>query len=185
LEKLKVPKSPIALVGYMGSGKSKYGRKLAAQFEVPFIDLDHQIAEAAGMTISEFMSVKGELAFRKLEQSTLHQVLDQIQDQPAVLSVGGGTPCYYDNMERIRANCLTVYLFGSAGLLAARLADNRDHRPLLAHLSASDLPEFVAKHLFERQYFYGMAHLHVPIQKINIKLLIKQIHAYEQARDTQ
>jgi shikimate kinase len=167
----------IALIGYMGSGKSKLGRKLARKLDYLFLDLDGIIEVQNAQSIPDIIKEKGEIFFRKLERKTLHEVLEKYRGEQYVLALGGGTPCYYDNMEVVNNSCLSVYLYGAAGMLAARLLANRGERPLIAHVADADLPEFVAKHLFERQYFYGMAHLQMPINNATPENLIQIINS--------
>lgn len=144
----------ISLLGYMGSGKSTLGRELAAKLELPFKDLDQLIADRYQASVSELILNKGELFFRKVEREILEEVL---REPNFVLALGGGTPCYYDNMELLNRNSLTVYLERSIADLYTTLAEDRVERPLIAHLADADLKEFIAKHLFERREFYEKA----------------------------
>ncbi len=151
----------IVLLGYMGSGKSTIGKILARQLNYNFIDFDDFLQEREKMTIKEIFNVKGEIYFRKLENKYLKQVLEI---QPAtVISLGGGTPCYGDNMEIIKnSGNPTVYIKVAVGELTARLWKARAVRPLLAHQDTPEkMDEFVRKHLFERSFYYHQASIKV------------------------
>jgi shikimate kinase len=152
------------LWGYMGSGKSSIGRAVARNLNLEFKDLDKIISEESGMSISDFIGKRGDLAFRKLER----QLLLEHQDFDGVFSCGGGTPCYYDNAEWMVSKGQTVYLRASPSWLHHRLAASRSRgikRPQLTGVADQDLGEFIAKHLFERQHFYQMAHHKIAVDQ--------------------
>jgi shikimate kinase len=139
----------------MAAGKTTLGRALAKHLKLPFYDLDAYIEEREHQSVNELIHEKGELYFRKLERQALEEVLQAPQ---FVLAVGGGTPCFYENMELLNQNSKSFYLRTSPGMLADRLKDTQDMRPLIAHLPNKALAEFAAKHLFERGVFYEQAH---------------------------
>lgn len=148
----------IVLLGYMASGKSVVGKLLAAQLNIPFVDLDAHIAHAKGQSIPEIFAAEGELAFRKMEHAHLKTLLSS--SQAMVLSLGGGTPCYFNHMKLMQAtpDVISVYLKVGIPTLVARLLIEKEQRPLIAHLdSEAALTEFVGKHLFERSPFYSRA----------------------------
>lgn len=138
----------------MGAGKTSFGKALAQHLQLPFTDLDALIEERSKHTISSLIQNKGELYFRQLEREVLLSALDQ---NAFVLSTGGGTPVYYNNMEEITTRSRCFYLRATPPQLAARLADTQHKRPMLEHLSNTELSEFVAKHLFERSGYYQQA----------------------------
>lgn len=146
----------IILLGYMGSGKSAIGKALAANLQLPFYDLDAYIETAEGVTISEIFKNKGEIYFRKAESTYLKLLLDEAPE--AIVSLGGGTPCYAGNMDFLKTKTQnTFYLNVSIPNLALRLSKEKEHRPMIAHLSEEELIEFIGKHLFERNVFYQQA----------------------------
>ena len=152
------------LWGYMGSGKTSIGREVARNLNLEFKDLDKIIIEESGMSISDFIGKRGDLAFRKLER----QLLLEHQDFAGIFSCGGGTPCYYDNAEWMVSKGQTVYLRASPSWLHHRLAASRSRgikRPQLMGVADHDLGEFIAKHLFERQHFYQMAHHKIAVDQ--------------------
>ena len=142
----------ITLIGYMGSGKSSIGKLLSKKINYRFLDLDEVIEEKGNLKISEIFKQYGEIYFRKLESKTLKDILETKDN--IILSTGGGTPIFYDNMELILQNSISFYLQATPVTLAERLESGKQNRPLIAHLSKTDLPEFIAKHLFERNPFY-------------------------------
>ncbi len=140
----------------MASGKSTIGQLLADELRLKFIDLDLAIENKTGYTITETIFNKGELYFRKLERQMLEELL--LEDD-FVLSTGGGSPCYYDNMDLINRNSISIYLQNSVMNLYERLEAGKSTRPLIAHLEGDALKEYVGKHLFERNVFYDKATL--------------------------
>lgn len=139
----------------MGSGKSHISKILSKKNQLKLIDLDKEISLKNEMTISEIFEKKGEIYFRKEEREMLEKILTT--EKNCVLSIGGGTPAYYNNMELINQNSESVFLRASVGQLTERLLKRKLKRPLIAKISDEDLPEFVAKHLFERNVFYSQA----------------------------
>ncbi|MBF0597892.1 shikimate kinase [Faecalibacter rhinopitheci] len=144
----------ISLIGYMGSGKSTTGKDLAKTLGYEFIDLDQFIEQKYNLEITDIFSKYGEIGFRKREREALHEVLQQTN---LVLSLGGGTPVYYDNMDFINKNSESIFLRVQLPYLVKRLESKKHTRPLIAHLENEDLMEFIAKHLFERNQFYQKA----------------------------
>ena len=146
----------VVLTGYMGSGKSVTGKLLSEALESRFIDLDDYIAEQENMRIPELFRVKGEIWFRKKERFYLEAVLKS--KVKTVIALGGGTPCYGENMERILSRTPHVfYLKASVATLIRRLEKEQHNRPLIKDIKKADLPDFIRKHLFERHYFYAKA----------------------------
>lgn len=146
----------ISLAGYMGCGKSHISKILTTQLNFRLVDLDKEIISHTGMAIAEIFSQRGELYFRKKEHEILKEALNSSTD--TVLSLGGGTPAYFNNMELINSSSTSFYLRASVRTLAERLARQKAKRPLIAHLTDEALPEFIAKHLFERNPFYNRCH---------------------------
>ncbi len=146
----------IVLLGYMGSGKTTVGKRLAAELKTPFLDLDDCIETGEKRSISEIFGERGELYFRKKEHFYLQEILSKETD--FVLSTGGGTPCYANNMKALLDSTATVvYLKVPIMQLANRLSKQKAQRPLIRHIPDEGLPEFIGKHLFERSGFYNQA----------------------------
>lgn len=146
--------SRIILVGYMGSGKSTLGKKLALKLKIPFIDSDVFIERNEGKTISEIFQEKGEEGFRKLETEFIHSLSTT---EKYVLSVGGGTPCFNQNMDFLNVLGVTVYINKSPEILAKRLVKGQEKRPLIAGKSEEELIEFIDQNLKTREKFYKKA----------------------------
>ncbi len=146
----------VVLLGYMASGKSSIGKLLANKLGYDFIDLDEEISNRVGMEVPAIFSEKGELFFRRTETEVLAGILGY--DANIVLALGGGTPCYAQNMAIINKHTpYSFYLNLSIPSLAKRISQEKVQRPLVAHIPDEELPEFIGKHLFERAPFYAMA----------------------------
>jgi len=141
----------VFLLGFMGSGKSHWGRVVAEKTGRPFIDLDVRIEEREGKTIPEIFAESRETHFREIERKHLHSLADF---PPSIVAAGGGTPCFFDNMDWMKENGLTVYLKMPPEILLKRLKNGRDRRPLLKNLNESELYNFIQNRLQEREPFY-------------------------------
>lgn len=152
-------KKHLVLVGFMGCGKSTIGKLLAEQLEMPFIDSDALIETEQQMTVSEIFASKGEAAFREMER----QFCANLSAMPAtVIAVGGGLPCYFDNLEVLKANGKVIYINASLQTITKRLKQEREHRPLIQHLTDNELFPFVEEKLTERKDFYKKADIIMP-----------------------
>jgi shikimate kinase len=152
----------IVLLGYMASGKSSIGKRLSKNLSLRFLDLDDYIIEQEKMSISKIFELKGEVYFRLIEHKYLKEIL--AKDEKIVLALGGGTPCYGNNMEEINKNdAISIYLEGGTATMIERLIRKKAKRPLIASLGNDKIPEFVAKHLFERRPFYEQAKMTIKI----------------------
>ncbi|WP_437921707.1 shikimate kinase [Sphingobacterium sp. LRF_L2] len=166
---------PIFLVGFMGSGKTTLGKKLANHLQRKFVDLDHLIVERVGMTIPEYFVQFGEAKFRELERNVLQEQIHK----NIVVSTGGGSPCYFDNMEWILTNGLAVYLYLTPKALYARLhQSNVAKRPALQGLQGEALLQFIEQKLSEREPFYQRAHLQIDQLNTSLEELEKSIQNY-------
>ena len=152
----------IVLLGYMASGKSSIGKKLSKRLKMNFIDLDDYIIDKEKATIAEIFKQKGEIYFRNIEHKYLQELLSK--DDNFILALGGGTPCYANNMELIKEKATTsIYLQGNVSTMVKRLITKKAKRPIIASLHDDKIPEFVAKHLFERRFFYEQAKMTIKI----------------------
>lgn len=165
----------IFFIGYMGSGKSTLGLKLSQLLKYDYLDLDAYIQNKEGLSILEIFKTKGEIHFRKIESKYLKEVLLL---EKTIVSLGGGTPCYGNNMEMISAslNSKSVYLKSSIPNLVERLFNERASRPLIAHLNNKDeLTEFIGKHLFERSVYYSQADITISIDNKSINDILEEL----------
>ncbi|MBI4929392.1 MAG: shikimate kinase [Bacteroidetes bacterium] len=162
----------IFLTGYMGSGKSTVGKRLAEKLNLDFIDFDRHIEQEKGKTIAEIFDAEGEEKFRLLEREHLIKLLAK---DNAVISLGGGSPCFHNNMEIINKNGTSVYIEMDAEALVKRLADSRNKRPLIRGMNEVDLKFFIETNLKKRQSIYRQAHHTIKVDKQNSDDLAAQI----------
>lgn len=165
----------VCLVGYMGSGKTTIGRNLANLMNCPFFDLDNEIQKHVGKSIKDIFAIHGEVFFREKEREVLISLLHQ---ENSVISTGGGTPCYLNNMEMINKNALSVYIKLTAGIICQRLKDSKEERPLLKQKSGDDLLQFIQRHLSEREKYYNQAKLTVEGENLTIEELLEVVTKY-------
>jgi shikimate kinase len=145
----------IFLIGYMGSGKTTIGKLVAARLGYGFVDMDAHIEEKQFKSVSQIFAEKGETEFRLLEQKCLHEVAEF---EHVVISTGGGAPCFFDNIEFMNAQGITIYLKLTAAELAERLElIGVSKRPLLANRKGEELRQFIAEGLNKRELFYTKA----------------------------
>jgi shikimate kinase len=163
----------IIVLGYMASGKSTISKILANKLKINTIDLDNYIAEKEGDTIKNIFLKKGEIYFRKIENIYLKELLNGEND--FVLALGGGTPCYANNMDLITKMSTSIYLKANLNTLYKRLRIEKVDRPLISNLNDNKLKEFIAKHLFERAGFYKQASIHVSIDDKSINSIVEEI----------
>lgn len=142
----------IFLLGFMGSGKSTHGKRLARLLNRPFIDLDHYIERKENKSIGEIFTKEGENHFRDLEKLYLNQVISRYAQ--SVISLGGGTPCFNDNMNTILKNGLPIYIQMSPEALFNRLSNSTNERPLLKGKTKEQSLDFINETLTEREKYY-------------------------------
>ena len=167
--------SPLILLGYMGCGKTKIGKRLSKKLSIDFIDLDQKIESHYSKTISQLFNDFGEIGFREIERKILLKILDK--KGSFILSLGGGTPCYFDNMEMIQKKTdLSFYINLDSKVLASRLFKRKQTRPLIKSIeSEQEMLIFVNKHLFERNLFYQKAQYIIDCGENDIKKTCKLI----------
>ena len=166
----------IIILGYMGSGKSTIAQKLALSLNLPFIDLDQYIEQNENVSIKKLFESNKEIKFRKLEHQYLKDLL--ANNDSFVLSLGGGTPCYANNHLLLQGGTImSVYLKASIETLTNRLKVEKDSRPLLASQPDDELSEFIAKHLFERSYFYTHATHTITVDGKSVDTIVTEIAA--------
>ena len=146
----------IVLLGYMGCGKSTIANRLTNTTHIPFVDLDKIIEEKTNSSINQIFEQHGEIYFRKLEHDVFVELLNAPEN--IIIGLGGGTPCYANNHELLKGdNVLSIYLKASIETLFERLAANKSKRPLIADKNDDEMKEFIAKHLFDRSFYYNHA----------------------------
>ena len=164
----------IILLGYMGCGKSTIANKLSETIEIPFVDLDEKIEEKTNLSINAIFEKHGEIYFRKLEREVFIELLNSPEN--LIIGLGGGTPCYANNQELLKGdNVVSVYLKASIETLYSRLAFNKSKRPLIADKSEGEMKEFIAKHLFDRSFYYNHAQHKVIVDNKTIDQTVMDI----------
>ena len=138
----------------MGCGKSTLGRNVAAIMHIPFIDLDIFIEQRFHRNVREIFAERGEDGFRQIERNVLHEVGDF---EDTIIACGGGTPCFFDNMDFMNSHGTTVFLVGSEERIFNRLKRGKHKRPLLANLNDDELRLYIRQKIEERMPFYGKA----------------------------
>ena len=164
----------IILLGYMGCGKSTISKKLSKITKIPYLDLDKCIEQRTNLSVNEIFEQKGEIYFRKLE----HEIFLEILNLPDsyILSLGGGTPCYANNHELLKTeNTVSIYLKASIGTLFKRLVANKSERPLIADKNEDEMKEFIAKHLFDRSFYYNHAQHKVSVDDITKEQTVQDV----------
>jgi shikimate kinase len=145
----------IFLIGFMGSGKTHWGKQLATCLKMPFFDLDEVIINKEKRTVPEIFSESGEEYFRVQEKNMLESL---VEDHPsAVISCGGGTPCFFNNIEYMKKYGLVVWLNTNVEVLVSRLLRQRLERPVLKDIKDEELKAFIIKKMNERRMYYELA----------------------------
>lgn len=169
----------IILVGYMGSGKTTFGKTLAKRLNLPFLDSDKEIAKKENKSINSIFEQLGETEFRKMESAFINSLKDA--DEAFVLATGGGLPCFNNNMDLLNALGTTIYLEMSPKALLKRLENGIDQRPILKQLNEDQLLNHIETQLDARSTFYKQAYIIFPgIEAKNpseIDKLITKIHS--------
>jgi len=155
----------VFLVGMPGVGKSYWGGSLAHHLKVPFADLDAVIKSEQHKTIGQIFKEVGEEGFRKIEQTTLKRIIDSLP-QGGIVSCGGGTPCFYDNMQLMKVAGVVIYIAADAQYLSRNLERSTDFRPLLYKDNA--LQQQLGDLLSAREKFYKQAHHILLVQDISL-----------------
>lgn len=147
------------LIGFMGSGKSFLGREAARQLGYHHIEMDDMIIRKAGMSINAIFEKHGEPYFRELESAVIDEIILSAQGltRPTVVSTGGGAPCHFDNMDRMKETGTTIFIRPDEGVLAERLAAQKEDRPLVRNRSEAEIRQYVATVMEERLPYYRKA----------------------------
>ncbi|ABG60466.1 shikimate kinase [Cytophaga hutchinsonii] len=163
----------IYLIGLPGSGKSTIGKTLAQKLKYTFFDMDDAICAQEKKTIEEIFADKGENYFRELEHSILH---DTFELKNAIISTGGGVPCYFDNITEMKKHGLTIFINPSADELANRLVgQGGQNRPMLKGKTHKQVLDFIETKYRERAPYYEQAKLIFSTNKLNAEELLKHL----------
>ncbi len=167
----------VYLIGYMGSGKSTAGKKLAKMLGYKFIDIDNLIEEAQGVSISDIFATQGEEAFRKIEQEMLASTFELSN---VIVATGGGAPCFYNNMAAMNQHGITIYIDMSPIALVNRLKGATEERPILKGKTEDELLVFIEAALKARLPFYTKCKTTVEGLSLSADLLNNAILAYSE-----
>ena len=159
----------IYFIGFMGCGKTTLGKKVANQLKYDFIDLDQLIEKRASLTINEIFRKHGEESFRVIENQSL---IDVSCNKNSVISVGGGTPCFFNNMELMNQTGITLYLQRPAKELFNRIVNAKDARPLVKDKSEEELLVYIEDLLNKREEYYLNSKFTIPRSKLSVKDLV-------------
>ncbi len=163
-------------MGYMGSGKSVIAHELGKTTNLLVMEMDAYIEESENRTITSIFETVGEIYFRIQERKYLTEILNN--DRQFILSLGGGTPCYGNNIEIIKTapKTKTVYLSATPETLTDRLFPEKGHRPVIAHLETKEaLNDFIRKHMFERSFYYNQADITIKTDNRSLKEIAEEI----------
>jgi shikimate kinase len=166
----------IILIGYMGAGKTTIGKALSKELGITFYDLDWYIESRMRKTVSEIFAERGEEGFRQIEYNMLHEVAEF---EDVIISCGGGTPCFFDNMDYLNQQGQVVYLKAEPEVLYKHLQMGRVERPLLKGKSKEELLKFIKEQLEKREPFYTKARYTLDVSLMDnydkIKISVEKI----------
>jgi shikimate kinase len=163
----------IFLIGFMGCGKTHWGKLLSQKLNVPFYDLDEKIVEHEGKSIPEVFAAEGEEHFRLLEKDVLHLLSENHEN--FVMATGGGTPCFFNNIDYLKRQGTVVWINCSTDCLYHRLVKEKNKRPLIANIADPELKSYIIKKYSSRKIFYQQATVILPEEVITIENLVNKI----------
>lgn len=163
----------IFLIGFMGSGKTHWGHLLSEKLGISFFDLDEQIVEHAGKSIQEIFATEGEEHFRMQEKEVLHLITES--HESFVMACGGGSPCYFNNIDYMNQSGATVWINTALEILFQRLLKEKEKRPLIKDLSDEQLRTFIIKKFADRKIYYEQATVTVDEEPVQLEKLIEKI----------
>ena len=166
----------IVLIGYMGSGKTTVGKALAKEIGLPFYDLDWYIETRMRKKVTQIFAERGEEGFRQIERNMLHEVAEF---EDVVISCGGGTPCFFDNMDYLNQQAQVVYLRCEPEVLRMHLLMGKGDRPLLKGKTPEELVGYIREQLEYREQFYTKARFTLDVTLMDnydkIKITIEKL----------
>ena len=163
----------IFFIGFMGSGKTYWGKQVSEKLRLPFFDLDEQIVSHEDKSIAEIFSTNGEEYFRLLEKEILHIITESHEN--FVMACGGGAPCYYNNIEYMNQAGTTIWINTSIETLFQRLVKEKETRPLIKNLSNEHLKGFIIKKFSDRKIYYEQADIIIDEDPVRLENLVEKI----------
>jgi shikimate kinase len=161
----------------MSSGKTHWGKCISRKLNIPFFDLDEQVEAAEGRTISEIFLHHGEEYFRRKEKEVLH-IISESHDT-FLMACGGGTPCYYNNIDYMNKSGTTVWISSSIDTMHQRLLKDRKKRPLLEGLTDEQVRGYIIKKFSDRKIYYEQATVIIDEENISDENFIQQLFKTE------
>ncbi len=161
----------IFFIGFMGSGKTHWGKQISEKLQIPFFDLDEQIISHEEKSITEIFSENGEEYFRLLEKDLLRIISESHEN--FVMACGGGTPCYYNNIDFMNKSGTSIWINTPIDTLFQRLIKEKETRPLIKNLSSEQLKRFIIKKFSDRKIYYEQADIIVDEEPVLEKLVEK------------
>jgi shikimate kinase len=162
----------IFLIGFMGSGKTHWGKLWAAKANINFTDLDAEIEKAVGKTVAQIFEEDGEDFFRQKETEVLQNLNLK---QPAIIACGGGTPCFNNNLAWMNEHGKTIYLKTSVSTILQRVLLEQEKRPLLKKMNTAELQFFIEQKLKEREIFYNDASICFGEKELSEEVILKLV----------
>jgi shikimate kinase len=145
----------IILIGFMGSGKTHWGLQVAHRLQLPFFDLDEEVVKAEDKTVADIFADSGEEYFRQLEKHTMEKLVEE--NESMVLSCGGGTPCFFNNIDFMKKVGIVVWLNTHVDVILQRLLKEKAKRPLIKDIDDQGLRTYIIRKLNERRMYYEQA----------------------------
>jgi shikimate kinase len=152
------------LIGLPAAGKSSVGKALAKKNDYPFLDTDKLVEQASGLTVPELFAQFGQYAFRELERNVIKEL--SLLTTPAVIATGGGSPCYFDNLDVMLNHGTVIWVQAPLNEIAQRLISEIDSRPLLGQLEPHQVEKWLLDLLATRQWYYRRAHQFLTIENL-------------------
>jgi shikimate kinase len=171
LNKYEVRNMKIFLIGFMGSGKTHWGKLLSEKLQLPFFDLDSVISETEQKNISQIFAENGEEYFRYKEKEVMEEIVND--HDKFILSCGGGTPCFFNNIEFMKKKGKVIWLHTSIPVLKERLLKERMTRPLIKAIGDVELKNYIVRKMGERKIYYEQADVMINEESITLTSLIE------------
>jgi shikimate kinase len=163
----------IFFIGFMGAGKTHWGKQVSAKLRIPFFDLDEQITSHEGKSITDIFAANGEEYFRLAEKDILHIITESHEN--FVMACGGGAPCFYNNIEYMNRSGTTVWINTSIEILFQRLVKEKEVRPLIKRLNDEQLRGFIIKKYSDRKIYYEQADIIVDEEPVQLQKIVEKI----------
>ena len=166
----------IIIIGYMGAGKTTVGKALSKELGIPFYDLDLYIESRMRKTVAQLFAERGEENFRQIEYNMLHEVAEF---EDVIISCGGGTPCFFDNIDYMNEQGETIYLKATPEVLYGHLKMGKTVRPLLLGKTEDELLSYIGQQLSVRENYYNKAKHVLDVSLLDnyekIKITVKEL----------